>query len=150
MKEGKRKKDTASFANLEARLKKEEQKRILLAERKEIEFDRSHVASEKLQLAWVKANITFIGLGFAVYKFYQSRLEHGQHPLSHYLTGRHLGIFLTLIGTAALSFTTWQHFHKVAQLKMKYAKQYQSASLLLSYVILGFDIIILVIILFRS
>jgi uncharacterized membrane protein YidH (DUF202 family) len=102
-----------------------------------------------LRLAWVKANITFIGLGFAVYKFYQSRLDHGKHPIGHYVTGRQFGIFLTLVGVAALSLATWQHYRKIAQLKMKYAKQYQSVSLLLSYVVLGFDMAILVIILFH-
>src|SRR6185436_5442041 len=144
MKESKRKKGIESFAELEAKIKKEEQKRISAAEKKESDFERSRIASEKLQLAWVKANITFIGLGFAVYKFYQSRLDHGKHPVGHYVTGRHLGLFLTLIGLAALSLATWQHFHKVAQLKMKYAKEYHSLALLLSYVVLGLDIVILV------
>ena len=97
----------------------------------------------------MKANITFIGLGFAVYKFYQSRLDQGKNPIGHYINGRHLGLFLTLIGLAALSFATWQHFHKVAQLKMKYAKEYHSLALLLSYVVLAFDIVIMVVILFH-
>ena len=149
MKEGKRKRETESFAELEAKRKKEEQKRISAEEKRESDFERSRIASEKLHLAWVKANITFIGLGFAVYKFYQSRLDHGKHPIGHLVTGRHLGLFLALVGLAALSLATWQHYHKVAQLNMKFAKQYQSVSLLLSYVVLGFDIIILVVILFH-
>ena len=68
------KKEIEPFAELEAIRKKEDQKRISTEEKKVSDFERSRVASEKLRLAWMKANITFIGLGFAVYKFYQSRL----------------------------------------------------------------------------
>jgi uncharacterized membrane protein YidH (DUF202 family) len=149
MKDGKRKKEADSFAELEVKRKKEEQKRLSAGEKREYDFERSRIASEKLQLAWVKANITFTGLGFAVYKFYQSRLEHGNHPIGHYITGRHLGLFLTLVGVGALALATWQHYHKVSQLKMKYAKEYRSVSLLLSYVVLGFDAIIMAMILFH-
>jgi len=149
MKEGKRKKEIESYAELEARRKREEQKRVSADEKRESDFEKSRIASEKLQLAWLKANITFTGLGFAVYKFYQSRVDQGKHPLGNYITGRHLGLFLTLVGVAALSLATWQHFHKVAHLKMKFAKKYHSVALLLSYLVLGFDIVILVVILFH-
>ena len=118
-------------------------------EKKGSAFERSRIASEKLKLAWIKANITLIALGFAVYKFYQSRLDHGQNPIGHYVTGRHVGLFLTLVGVAALSVATWQHFHKVDQLKLKFTKKYHSVSLVLSYVVPGFDIAIMVIILFH-
>ena len=114
-----------------------------------MDFEKSRIASEKLQLAWIKANITFIGLGFAVYKFYQSRLEHGQLPMAHYIIGRHDGIFPNIVAVGALSLTTWQHFNKVAQLKMKYGKRYYSAALLLSYIMLGFDLIVLALIIFH-
>jgi hypothetical protein len=73
-------------------------------------------------LTWVKANIIVIGGGFAVHKFYQSRMDHGKHPIGLYVTGRHPVLFLTLVGVAKFSLATWQPFHKVAQLKMKYAK----------------------------
>ena len=85
MNKGKRKKEIEPFAELEAIRKKEDQKRISTEEKKVSDFERSRVASEKLRLAWVKANITFIGLGFAVYKFYQSRLDHGKHPIGQAL-----------------------------------------------------------------
>ena len=149
MKEDKKRKQTAWMEEEHDRMRKEEERRKSANEKKDLEFEKSRTAYEKLQLAWVKANITFIGLGFVAYKFYQSRVDHGQHPLGHLFTGRHLGILLILIGTIVLSLTTWQHFNRLAQLKTKYGRLYYSVALLLSYIVLGLDLVLLLMIIFR-
>jgi len=127
----------------------EEEKRELQKAKREADFEKSRVAMERLQLAWVKTNLTFTALGFTAYKFYYSRLQDGEVSAKYLVTGKELGIFLILVGFLVLMKTTLQHKKKVEQLKMQYEQMSRSVALLLSWLMLGFSVIVVLMILFR-
>ena len=71
--------------------RREIEKKEMDAIKKENDAEKSRIALEKLQLNWIKWNITCLGLGFTAYKFYYTRLEHNQSPIGHYITGQEIG-----------------------------------------------------------
>jgi len=105
---------------------------------------------ERLQLNWIKWNITCIALGFTAYKFYQSRVEAGANMKQYYITGRELGIFLIVLGFITLLYATLQHKKNIAYLKSRYPNMHNSLALRLSYVIMAFSVIIFLMVIFRT
>ena len=104
--------------------------------KKELSLERVRLALERLQLAWLRTAITFIALGFSSFKFYYGRIEEGQHPLTEYVNGRTIGIFLILVGLVGLLQATLQHRKNQARLKIYYPQIYYSVSLIQSYAVL--------------
>ncbi len=130
--------------------RREMEKKEIAVLKKENDAERSRIASEKLQLNWIKWNITCLGLGFAAYKFYYARLEHNQSPIGHYITGQEIGMFLIVLGFVTLVFATIQHKKKVHNLKLLLPTMQYSLSLRLSYVILVFSLLVFLIVLLRT
>ena len=130
--------------------RREIQKKKMEAIKKENDAEKSRIALEKLQLNWIKWNITCLGLGFTAYKFYYTRLEHNQSPIGHYITGQEIGMFLIVLGFITLAFATIQHKKKVENLKLKMPTMQYSLSLRLSYVILVFSLLVFLIVLLRT
>jgi uncharacterized membrane protein YidH (DUF202 family) len=97
-----------------AKRRKEIEKKEIALLKKENDAERSRIASEKLQLNWIKWNITCLGLGFTAYKFYYARLENHQSPIGHYITGQEIGMFLIALGFVTLTFATIQHRKKLS------------------------------------
>lgn len=111
--------------------------------KKELSFERVRLALERLQLGWMRTAITFVALGFTSFKFYYGRVEEGKHPLTQYVNGRTIGIFLILVGLVGLLQATLQHRKNLTRLKLYYPEMYYSVSLIQSYSILIFTAVIL-------
>jgi len=133
-----------------AKRRREKERREIALLKKENDAERSRVASEKLQLNWIKWNITCLGLGFTAYKFYYTRLENHQSPIGHYITGQEIGMFLIALGFVTLAFATIQHKRKIEQLKLLMPTMHYSLSLRLSYVILVFSVLVFLVVILRT
>ena len=105
----KKKMEMEKMQEAAAKRRKEIEKMEMAAIKKENDAEKSRIASEKLQLNWIKWNITCLGLGFTAYKFYYARLENNQSPIGHYITGQEIGMFLIFLGFITLTFATLQH-----------------------------------------
>jgi uncharacterized membrane protein YidH (DUF202 family) len=145
-----KKKEMEKMQEAATRRRKEIEKKEMVAIKKANDAERSRIASEKLQLNWIKWNITCLGLGLAAYKFYYTRLENHQSPIKHYITGQEIGMFLITLGFVTLIFATIQHKKKVEQLKLLLPTMQYSLSLRLSYVILVFSVLVFLIVILRT
>jgi uncharacterized membrane protein YidH (DUF202 family) len=145
-----KKKEMEKMQEAAAKRRMEIEKKELAAAKKENDAERSRIASEKLQLNWIKWNITCLGLGFTAYKVYYARLENHQSPIGHYITGQEIGMFLIALGFVTLIFATIQHKKKVEQLKLLSPMMQYSLSLRLSYVILVFSVLVFLIVILRT
>jgi uncharacterized membrane protein YidH (DUF202 family) len=141
--EAKRKKEMA-------KLEKDAAKREADAFKKEATLEKSRVALERLQLNWVKWNITCIALGFTAYKFWYARVHDEKNVIGYYITGREVGLFLIVLGFVSLLIATRQHKKSVTNLKLQYENMHRSVSLRLSYVILVFSVIVFLMVLLRA
>ena len=146
----KKKMEMEKMQEAAAKRRMEIEKKELAAAKKGNDAERSRIASEKLQLNWIKWNITCLGLGFTAYKFYYARLENKQSPIGHYITGQEIGMFLIVLGFVTLTFATIQHKKKVHNLKLLMPTMHYSLSLRLSYVILVFSLLVFLIVLLRT
>ena len=145
-----KKREMEKMQEAAAKRRREIEKREIAALKKENDAERSRIASEKLQLNWIKWNITCLGLGFTAYKFYYTRLEHNQSPIGHYITGQEIGMFLIVLGFVTLAFATIQHKKKVEKLKLLLPTMHYSLSLRVSYIILVFSVLVFLIVLLRT
>jgi len=146
----KKKKEMEKMQEAAAKRRKEIEKMEVAAIKKENDAEKSRIASEKLQLNWIKWNVTCLGLGFTAYKFYYARVENHQSPIGHYITGQEIGMFLIALGFITLTFATLQHKKKVEKLKSLLPTMHYSLSLRLSYVILVFSVLIFLVVLLRT
>ena len=146
----KKKKEMEKILEAAAKRRKEIEKKEIAILKKENDAERSRIASEKLQLNWIKWNITCLGLGFTAYKFYYARLENHQSPIGHYITGQEIGMFLIALGFVTLTFATIQHKRKIEQLKLLMPTMHYSLSLRLSYVILIFSVLVFLVVILRT
>jgi uncharacterized membrane protein YidH (DUF202 family) len=146
----KKKKEMEKILEAAAKRRKELEKKEIAVLKKENDAERSRIASEKLQLNWIKWNITCLGLGFTAYKFYYARLENHQSPIGHYITGQEIGMFLIALGFITLTFATIQHKKKVEGLKLLLPTMHYSLSLRLSYVILVFSVLVFLVVILRT
>ena len=146
----KKKKEMEMMQEAAAKRRMEIEKKEMAAIKKENDAEKSRIASEKLQLNWIKWNITCLGLGFTAYKVYFARLENHQSPIGHYITGQEIGMFLIALGFVTLTFATLQHKKKVEKLRLLSPTMHYSLSLRLSYVILGFSVLVFLVVLLRT
>jgi uncharacterized membrane protein YidH (DUF202 family) len=146
----KKKMEMEKMQEAAAKRRREIEKKEIALLKKENDAERSRVASEKLQLNWIKWNITCLGLGFTAYKFYYARLENHQSPIGHYITGQEIGMFLIALGFVTLTFATIQHKKKIEQLKLLMPTMHYSLSLRLSYVILVFSLLVFLVVILRT
>ena len=146
----KKKMEMEKMQEAAAKRRREKERREIAILKKENDAERSRVASEKLQLNWIKWNITCLGLGFTAYKFYYTRLENHQSPIGHYITGQEIGMFLIVLGFVTLAFATIQHKKKVENLKLLLPTMHYSLSLRVSYIILVFSVLVFLIVLLRT
>ena len=145
-----KKKEMEKMQEAAAKRRRDIEKKEIAVLKKENDAERSRIASEKLQLNWIKWNITCLGLGFTAYKFYYARLENHQSPIGHYITGQEIGMFLIALGFVTLAFATIQHKRKIEQLKLLMPTMHYSLSLRLSYVILIFSVLVFLVVILRT
>jgi uncharacterized membrane protein YidH (DUF202 family) len=117
--------------------------------KEEMSLERVRLAFERLQLAWLRTAITFIALGFTSFKFYYGRIEEGKHALVEYVNGRTIGIFLIAVGLVGLIQATLQHRKSQAKLKVYYPEMYYSVSLIQSYAVIVFALVLLWMVVFE-
>ena len=146
----KKKMEMEKIQEAAAKRRREIEKKEIALLKKENDAERSRIASEKLQLNWIKWNITCLGLGFTAYKFYYARLENHQSPIGHYITGQEIGMFLIALGFVTLALATIQHKRKIEQLKLLMPTMHYSLSLRLSYVILIFSVLVFLVVILRT
>ena len=140
-------------AKKEKKLARKEEERIkveLRTEKEDRDLEKFRIVLERLQLNWIKWNVTCIALGFAAYKFYYSRVSEGKSPINYNITGRDIGIFLMTLGTLALLLATFQHKKNVEKLKMQYEKMPYSLSLRVAYIVIVFAIFLMSIVILRT
>ena len=133
-----------------ARMQRDAAKKEADEAKKEYNLERSRVAFERLQLNWIKWNITCIALGFTAYKFWYARVYEQGLQLGYYITGREIGIFLIVLGFVSLLMAARQHKKNIRKLKLNYEKMQPSISLKLSYVILVFSVIVFLLVILRT
>lgn len=146
---GKMKKEEEKRKKELARIEKENAKKEMDAFKMSYTLEKSRTALERLQLNWIKWNLTCIALGFTVYRFYLSRIEEGANMNRYVVTGRELGIFLISLGFISLLVATYQHKKNVEKLKLQYEGMQKSISLFLSYIVMIFSLIVFFIVVFR-
>ena len=146
----KRKKEIERLQKEAANRKKEQDKIEKEAAKKIVDLEKSRIALERLQLNWVKWNITCIALGFTAYKFWYARVHDEKNAIGYYVTGREIGFFLISLGFISLLIATRQHKKSIANLKLQYENMHYSVSLRLSYVILTFSVIVFLMVLLRT
>jgi len=132
------------------KLQREAEKKEMNEAKMEYNLEKGRIFLERLQLNWIKWNITCVALGFTAYKFYYERVEKGENLVAYYITGREIGIFLIVLGFVTLLLATLQHKKNTENLKLRYEKIQYSLSLRLSYVVLVFSLIIFLLVIFRS
>lgn len=111
--------------------------------KKELGLERVRLAFERLQLAWLRTAITFIALGFTSFKFYYGRIDEGKGPVTEYINGRTIGIFLISVGLVGLLQATLQHRKNHAKLKVYYPEVDYSISLVQSYAVMLLAVVLL-------
>ena len=146
----KKKKEMEKMQQAAAKRRQEIEKRESAAAKKENDAEKSRIALEKLQLNWIKWNLTCLGLGFTAYRFYYVRQQAGQSPIGHYITGQEIGMFLIALGFVTLIFATIQHKKKVENLKLQMPTMQYSLALRLSYVVLCFSVLVFLIVILRT
>ena len=134
----------------ERRIERERERRIMDGEKKDLSLEKYRVALERLQLNWIQLNITCIAVGFTAYKFYYSRILSGDASVRISVNGWHIGICLILIGIVTLVFGTLQHRENVTRLKLQVKKMQYSLSLRLSYFLVFFSLMILLLVLLKG
>jgi len=91
-----------------------------------------------------------MAIGFTAYKFYHSRVDHGESPIGAYVNGWHIGVFLISVGFITLLVATRQHRKNIAKLKLQFETMAYSLSLRVSYFMMAFSIFILILVIFKG
>jgi len=118
--------------------------------KKLIQLERTRTAFERLQLAWVRTALTFIGIGIGIYEFFYRRLESGKSPLFESFTGRELALVFYCISQVILILSLRQHRHSMSQLKASYPESRSSIAALLSITLLIFSLFLTCLLLWRA
>jgi len=117
--------------------------------KKMITLERLRMATERLQLARIRATLTLIALGFTAYKVFYERLAEGMKPLVDFPNGHHIGMFLISVGFIVLILSTWQHLKSVKKLELLIEDLPYSISSILSYFILLLSLVLFVTVIFK-
>ncbi|GAA0877282.1 hypothetical protein GCM10009119_02500 [Algoriphagus jejuensis] len=118
--------------------------------KKLIQLERTRTAFERLQLAWVRTALTFIGIGIGIYEFFYRRVESGKSPLFESFTGRELALVFYFISQVILILSLWQHRLSMAKLKESYPESRYSVAALLSLTLLVFSFFLTCLLLLRA
>ncbi len=118
--------------------------------RKLVQLERTRTAFERLQLAWVRTAMTFLGIGVAIYEFFYRRMESGQKPLFESFTGQELALTLYCIAMLVLVLSLRQHRVSMAKLKESFPQSRYSVAALLSMILLSLCIFMAALLVSRS
>lgn len=118
--------------------------------KKLIQLERTRTAFERLQLAWVRTALTFLGIGVGIYEFFYRRLESGKRPLFESFSGRELALILYCIAMLMLVLSLRQHRVSMARLKESFPQSRYSVAALLSVLLLALCVFLAVLLIYRS
>jgi len=118
--------------------------------KKLIQLERTRTAFERLQLAWVRTAMTFLGVGVGIYEFFYRRLESGKAPLFESFTGRELALILYFIAMLILVLSLRQHRVSMGKLKESFPQSRYSVAALLSILLLVLCLFLAALLIFRS
>jgi len=130
--------------------KKKEKKKERRKDLSELAFERIRAGFERLQIAWMKAAVTFIALGFTAYKFYVGKVEQQGHPIMKYANGRWIGMFMMLVGFLGLLQATIIHIKNYSRIKKHYPELSYSVSLIQTYFILVLNLFLILMLIFKA
>lgn len=118
--------------------------------KKQIQFERTRTAFERLQIAWVRTSMTLLAFGVGIYEFFFNRVESGKSPLFEAFTGRELALTLYTFAFIALSLSLLQHRKSMAILRESYPECRFSVASLLSLLLLILALVLVSLLLYKA
>ena len=115
------------------------------ADKEMITLERFRIATEKMQISWMRKSLMISFLGLTLYKIFEEETG-GKGFGFGILKAREIGLMMLLLGFISLLLATKQHLKTVAKVKRQYErfeKMPYSVSLLLTYAILFIMFVIL-------
>jgi len=90
-------------------------------------FERTRIAYERTMMAWVRTATSFIGFGFAVYKFFQIEMQRTP-TIPMLISPRAFGIILICMGLVMLLLGMVEHRRDMRALRKLYVGMPRSVS----------------------
>jgi uncharacterized membrane protein YidH (DUF202 family) len=118
--------------------------------KKQIWFERTRAAFERLQLAWIRTSITILAFGVVVYEFFFNRLPSTRSPLFETFTGRELALVLYILAFFVLFISLLQHLKTMKRLKESYPESRYSVAALLSFLLLALAFFLVCLLLWKA
>ena len=115
------------------------------ADKEMITLERFRIATEKMQISWMRKSLMISFLGLTLYKIFEEETG-GKGFGFGILKAKEIGLMMLLLGFISLLLATKQHLKTVAKVKRQYErfeKMPYSVSLLLTYAILFIMFVIL-------
>jgi putative membrane protein len=88
----------------------------LAADRTRLAARRTVMAADRSLMAWVRTALSMISFGFTIYKILQG-YDNEAARLAHPDTPRHVGLFLTAMGTASMVMGTAEYWRTLEGLR---------------------------------
>lgn len=115
-----------------------------------IKKERSRIAFERLQIAWIRTAITLLAFGVGAYEFFYKRIESGKSPLFQEFTGREFALILYCISFFVLLLSLLQHLRNMKKLKESYPESRISVATILSFLLLSLALFLVVFVLVKA
>ncbi len=114
----------------------------LAHERTDLAGDRTVMAADRTLMAWIRTALAMISFGFTIYKFLHAFAESGSVHLRRPDSPRHLGIFLTALGTGSLVAGLVQHVQMLRQIHVSVLRTSVSFYVACAIVVLGLTMLL--------
>jgi putative membrane protein len=88
----------------------------LAAERTDLAVERTMMAADRSLMAWIRTALSMISFGFTIYKLLES-FHASAAALPREATPRHIGLFLTGLGTTAMLMGTIEYWHTLKRMR---------------------------------
>lgn len=107
--------------------------------------DRTRLAAERTLMAWIRTSTSLIAFGFTIFKFFQylAAEEQVHRPL---LSSWVVGMFMIVIGLAALTLAWFQHRQEMKALRAEGAHMPYSLAGVISGLIASLGLLALVVV----
>lgn len=109
----------------------------LAHERTDLAGNRTLMAADRTLMAWIRTALAMISFGFTIYKFLHAFEDSGSVHLRRPESPRHLGIFLTALGTGSLLAGLIQHVQMLRQIHVSALRTSISFYVACAIVVLG-------------
>ena len=113
-------------------------------------MDRTRLAHDRTQMAWVRTAASLISFGFTIYKFFQSMAEKGQVSEGRLFGPREFAMSLIGIGLASLLLATIQNRREMRIMRKHYAHVPYSLATLVGALVGILGVITFLAVLFRQ